>query len=58
VFECLKKDITIKNVVIVGEKISSVGAVNQLVTFSLHGNLEESFGPQKSHCQPKYGQSV
>ena len=35
--ECLKKDITIKNVVIVGEKISSVGSINQLLTFWLHG---------------------
>ena len=31
------KDITIKNVVIVGEKISSEGSVNQLITFLLYG---------------------
>ena len=26
--------------------------------FTMWSTLEESFGPQKSHCQPKYGQSV
>ena len=33
--ECLNKDITIKNVVTVFEKISSVGSVDQLDTFLL-----------------------